>query len=127
MLKEAVLLVGHGSRLEEANEALAGLCRHVAGKRPGKMVTHAFMQIASPSLGEALAELADAGVEQVTVVPIFLYAGVHIRDDLPEILANAAEQYPRLQVILAPVLGIDERMAEIVWERVDAAPRIEES
>jgi len=124
MLKEAVLLVGHGSRLEEANKALAGLSSCAAGQRPGKMVTHAFMQIASPSIETALAELARAGMEQVTVVPIFLYAGVHIREDLPEIVARAAVQYPHLRVILAPVLGIDERMAEIVWERVDAAPEV---
>lgn len=122
MCKEAVLLVGHGSRLQEANDSLGRLVSLVAGKRPGTKVTYAFMQFASPSLPAALDELAGAGVEQVTVVPIFLYAGVHIREDLPQILAEAAEKLPDLRMILAPVLGIDERMAEIVWERVDAAP-----
>lgn len=123
MCKEAVLLVGHGSRLPEANDSLGKLVSLVAGKRPGTKVTYAFMQFASPSLPAALQELACAGMQQVTVVPIFLYAGVHIREDLPQILSEAAEKFPDLRVILAPVLGIDERMADIVWERVDAAPQ----
>jgi len=126
VLEQAILLVGHGSRLEEANAALVKLCDLAAGKRVGSIIKHAFLQFAAPSLPDALAGLATDGVKEITVVPIFLYEGVHIREDLPEILAHQAERFPEMRVILAPVLGIDERMAEIVWERVDAAPSLEE-
>lgn len=122
-MKQAVLLVGHGSRLDEANEALVRLCRLVAARRPGSLTSYAFLQFARPDLQAALAELDARGVDEVVVVPVFLYEGVHIREDIPAILAEEADRRPQMRLILAPVLGIDERMADIIWERFDAAPR----
>jgi sirohydrochlorin ferrochelatase len=65
--------------------------------------------------------MAGQGVDEVTVVPVFLYEGVHIKEDIPEILAREAAKRPHMRLVLAPVLGIDERMADIVWDRVQAA------
>lgn len=121
-MKQAVLLVGHGSRKTEANDALVRLCGLVKSKRPGAVIVHGFLQFAQPDLPGALARLATDGVEEVTIVPVFLYEGVHIQEDIPEVLTEEAEKYPDMRLILAPVLGIDERMADIVWDRVDAAP-----
>jgi sirohydrochlorin ferrochelatase len=122
-MKKAVLLVGHGSRRSEANDALLRLEELVKRKRPGTLVTHGFLQFAKPDLPEALARLDEDGVEQVTVVPVFLYEGVHIHEDIPEILSEEADKRPHMCLVMAPVLGIDERMAEIVLDRVDAAPQ----
>jgi len=122
-MKQAVLLVGHGSRRKEANDALITLCGLVKRKRPNTLIAHCFLQFAAPDLPGALAGLSAQGVEEVTIVPIFLYEGIHIQEDIPELLGQEADKYPQMRLILAPVLGIDERMAEIVWDRVDAAPR----
>ena len=122
-MKKAILLIGHGSRLVEANEALVVLGELVTKKRPGTIVAHGFLQLAKPDIEEAFAKLDEEGVEEITVVPVFLYEGVHIREDIPVILELEAAKRPHLRLILAPVMGIDERMAEIVWDRVDAAPR----
>jgi sirohydrochlorin cobaltochelatase len=122
-MKKAVLLVGHGSRRNGANQALLQMVDMVALKRPGIMVAHAFLQFAQPDLPAALRELADKGVEEVIVVPIFLYEGVHIHEDIPQILAEEGKNLPGLRMRLAPVLGIDERMAQIVWERVDSVTK----
>lgn len=123
METKAVILVGHGSRRDEANDALIGLCKLVEKKRPASLITHAFLQFAKPSLEEAIENLAGQGIIEVTIVPVFLYEGIHIREDIPEILASEADKHPDMRLILAPVLGIDERMAEIVLDRVDAAPQ----
>ena len=44
-----------------------------------------------------------------------------ITEDLPAILDAVKAKHPQLNIKLAAVLGIDQRLAEIVWERVDAA------
>lgn len=124
MLKKAVLLVGHGSRRIEANDALVKLRDLVEWKRPGAKIVYGFLQFAKPDLRESLSRLDDEGVEEVTILPVFLYEGIHIHEDIPAILAEEAEKRPHLRLVLAPVLGIDERMAEIVWDRVDAAPQL---
>ncbi|MBS3897698.1 MAG: CbiX/SirB N-terminal domain-containing protein [Dethiobacter sp.] len=87
------------------------------------MIAHGFLQFAEPALPAALARLAEAGVAEVTVMPVFLYEGIHIKEDIPQFLAEAAQEYPHIRLVVAPVLGIDERMAEIIWDRVDAAPQ----
>lgn len=120
-MKKAVLLVGHGSRRDEANKALDKLCSMVGEGRSGITITRAYLQFAAPDLPAALKELAAAGVEEVAVLPVFLYEGVHIHEDIPEILAEEAAKYPQMRLVQAPVLGIDRRMVDIVWDRVDAA------
>ncbi len=124
LLKQAILLVGHGSRRSEANEELAKLREMVDRKRPGSKITYGFLQFAKPNLREALAELDDDELEEVTIVPVFLYDGIHMQEDIPAILAKETMERPHLRLVLAPVLGIDERMAEIIWDRVDAAPKL---
>jgi sirohydrochlorin ferrochelatase len=119
---KAVLLVGHGSRLQEANDALASLVSLVQMQRPEANVSYCFLQFAEPGISKALATLDDAGLSDVTVVPFFLYEGIHIREDIPEILAEVAAERPHMRIVLTPVLGIDERLADIVWDRVDAVP-----
>jgi len=124
LLKRAILLVGHGSRRSEANDALLKLKEMVEWKRPGSKIAYGFLQFAKPDLREALALLDDGELEEVTIVPVFLYDGIHMQEDIPAILAAEAVDRPRLRLVLAPVLGIDERMAEIIWDRVDAAPKL---
>ena len=120
-MKKAVLLVGHGSRRAEANDALAYLSDLVKKKRPDTVLVHAFLQFAKPDLPTALAALDSEGIKEVAVVPVFLYEGIHIREDIPEVLSQEAEKRPHMKLVMTPVLGIDERMAEIVLDRVDEA------
>lgn len=122
-MKKAILLVGHGSRRDEANAALFTLQEMIAKKQPQILVASAFLQFAEPTLTQAMSQLSDQSVEDVTVVPVFLYEGIHIKEDLPEMLSAEADRYPGIRIVLAPILGIDERMAEIVMDRVQAAPR----
>jgi len=96
----------------------------VEWKRPGSKIAYGFLQFAKPDLREALALLDDGELEEVTIVPVFLYDGIHMQEDIPAILAAEAVDRPHLRLVLAPVMGIDERMAEIIWDRVDAAPKL---
>lgn len=123
-MKRAILLVGHGSRLAEANAALSGLSDLVqkTSKRD-EIVVHAYLQFAKPDPASVLELLAAQDVASVVVVPVFLYEGSHFREDIPELLEQARRLYPGMKFFLAPVLGVDARLAEIVWDRVGSALR----
>ncbi|MCW3491483.1 sirohydrochlorin chelatase [Dethiobacter alkaliphilus] len=122
-MKKAVLLVGHGSRRAEANEALVYLADLLKKKRPETEMSYGYLQFAQPDLPAALEALDKKGIEEVAVVPVFLYEGIHIREDIPEVLAEEQKKRPHMRLVQAPVLGIDERMAEIVLDRVDQGLR----
>ncbi|NPV29449.1 MAG: precorrin isomerase [Firmicutes bacterium] len=120
-MKRGVLLLGHGSRRAAANaglEALGGLVQESLGL-PTLPV---FFQFGRPTLAEGVARLASEGVQEIIIVPVFLFPGVHLEKDVPEAVAGLAARYgeePRL--VLTPSLGPDPRLAEIIVERVQAA------
>ncbi|MBX3619191.1 MAG: CbiX/SirB N-terminal domain-containing protein [Rhizobacter sp.] len=105
MSHDGLLLFAHGAR--DPNwalpfEAVANIARV---QRPGMPVELAFLEFMSPSLREAGERLAAAGCDRVAVVPLFLGAGGHVRRDLPLLLGELSQAYPRVAWSLHPAIG----------------------
>jgi sirohydrochlorin cobaltochelatase len=112
----AVLILGHGSRAPRANaefEALVGAFRR---SHPHLDVGHAYIELAAPRLAGALAEAA-ARAERVVVLPLFLLAAGHVKDDLPAALVAARGAFPRVRFEAAGSLGVANRMTELALAR----------
>ncbi|MEW6489404.1 MAG: CbiX/SirB N-terminal domain-containing protein, partial [Thermodesulfobacteriota bacterium] len=90
----AVILLGHGSRLPEANAALDGVARQVAALLGETRVEVAFLQMAQPGLAAAADRGAAAGARTVVIVPFFLFPGAHVRDDIPHELEQLRLRHP---------------------------------
>ena len=56
----------------------------------------------------------EAGVRQLTIVPMFLGTGRHAREDLPLLAAALQEQHPDLQIALQQAVGEDPRMTALM-------------
>lgn len=122
-MQRAILLVDHGSRLDAANqllERIAAALRRRVGDTP---VEVAHLELASPTLAEALERCAAAGAREVVVVPYFLAPGRHTSRDIPRMVDEVRAAHPGLRVRLAEPLGFDERLVELVADRADAAPK----
>lgn len=120
MRKQGILLLGHGSRRGVANAGLQMLAGLVQGNL-GMRVVPAFFQFGQPSLAEGLAQLVQEGVRKVIILPAFLFPGVHLEKDIPEEVASLKAQYgEEVQMTIAPCLGPDPRLAEILEERMRA-------
>ncbi len=98
------VLFCHGSRSPDWRvpfEQLADDYRqHFAGQR----VRLAFLELMSPDLPQVLAEEADAGTLVVRIVPLFLAPGTHTNRDLPALVAEARQRWPKLQVSVEPTV-----------------------
>jgi sirohydrochlorin cobaltochelatase len=113
----AYLLLGHGSREAAANEEFercVGAWR--ARRSDGAVVAHAYVELAAPSLDEGLAGLAVAAAE-VVVVPLFLFAAGHIKNDVPLALARARARFPKVRFVAASPLGVHPELARLAFER----------
>jgi sirohydrochlorin ferrochelatase len=77
-----VLVVGHGSRDAEANGEFETLVATYRAARPDLDVVHAYVELAHPSLSDALCLLAQR-TESVVVLPLFLFAAGHVKNDIP--------------------------------------------
>lgn len=119
MTKRGVILLAHGSRLQEANEEVFQLAALLeTNEGAGFYCGVAFLQGGSPTLQEAVTSAVTEGCTFIFTVPFFLTSGVHIRDDIPEMLEQVRQDNPELTLVLCRPLGCDPRLAPILWERV---------
>jgi hypothetical protein len=87
-----ILLMDHGSRNQASNDRLhelAKLYQSTLLLTSNVIVRAAHMEIASPSIPEAIQDLLDEGVEEIVAHPYFLSPGRHVVEDIPEIIASA--------------------------------------
>lgn len=116
--KRALLLVAHGSRLPEANAEVARLTeqlREASGDR-FEIVTHAFLEIAEPDIPTGIDVCIAQGAAQLWVLPYFLAAGRHVRDDVPALLEQARERYPQATIYLCEHLGAEASLPELLLQ-----------
>ena len=82
--------------------------------QPGLPVRCAYLELIAPTLEEAAAELVSEGVEQVTVAPMFLGSGKHVRDDLPALLDRLRQLHGDVEFKLQMPVGEDPRVVDLL-------------
>ena len=105
--QRALVLFAHGARAASWAAPFERLRDLTAARLPDCAVRLAFLELMEPRLPEAVASLAAAGVEDVTVVPVFLGQGGHLLRDLPLLAEGLREAHPGLQLSIAGAVGED--------------------
>ncbi|HEX4927391.1 MAG TPA: CbiX/SirB N-terminal domain-containing protein [Burkholderiales bacterium] len=101
----AVVLLAHGSRDPQWREPFERLRRLLADRLADAFVELAFLELAEPGFDEAVARIAALGKRRVSVVPLFLARGRHVREDIAALVARAGERFPELEFRELPALG----------------------
>ena len=113
--ESAVLLVAHGSRVAESNREIEALAALLAKQlAPVRAVSHAFLELASPSIPEEIDSLAHAGVKRIVLIPYFLSAGRHVSEDIPALVEAAHRRNPGLRIEITGHFGAQDRVPEIL-------------
>lgn len=121
----ALLLIAHGSRHAEANNDLRHLAetlsRDGTGSVPASIVQASFLELAAPSIPEGARLCIAAGAQRVVMLPYFLSAGLHVRDDLQRFRDDLSVAYPDVEFLLAEPLGRHPLLIDVVLERTREA------
>ena len=110
-MKPAIVLFAHGSRDPEWARPFESIAARLS---KDFAVRVAYLEHAKPDLGEAIAQLAAAGGRPVRVVPLFLGAGGHVKNDLPRLIAGAAARHPGIELALEPPIGEQPEIIEAI-------------
>jgi precorrin-8X/cobalt-precorrin-8 methylmutase len=123
-MKESILLLGHGSPKKDANNL----------ERVGKMlhgmlhagcaedcVKVAYLQFAEPGIMDTIKESVKRGAKKIILHPFFLSSGMHVTKDIPGMIDEAKGLYPEVKFVYTEPLGVHEKLAHIVMERISAA------
>ena len=117
-MKTTLIVLGHGSRAPEATETLAAVTAMVREKTDYARVAYASLQLSEPDLATVMQELVEAGMNRILVAPFLIATGQHVKEDIPNELAALREKHPGVEMHLGSPLGADERLAEILLDRV---------
>lgn len=105
MTESAIVLFAHGSREPEWVRPFERMRDRVAAALGEDAVRLAYLEHAQPPLDQAIAALYAGGARRVTVVPLFLAAGGHLKRDLPRMLEDITARHSGLSVHATPPLG----------------------
>jgi len=110
---DMILLVGHGSK-DPAGEAAYRAFASALQQRLGVRVQPAFLEFNAPAVLDGMESCVAAGARRVVVLPLFLGAATHQKNDVPTAITLARTRYPRVSFVYGTPLGTHAAVAEAV-------------
>lgn len=118
---KGIIILAHGSRQKATEETLVKIVEMMKVIVTDYEVEYGFMEFSEKSIEVGLDALVEKGIHDIVAVPYFLFDGIHIHEDIPELLEKYKEEHPEVSIKLGETLGADERLAQILADRVKAA------
>ena len=85
--KTGILLLSHGSRLDDGEEVIKAYKEMYVEEFPEMPVEYGFMEIRKPGIPETIKKLTtENDLERIIVVPVFVAHGLHTKRDIPGLL-----------------------------------------
>ena len=100
-----LIVFAHGSRDARWREPVEAVARRAAELDPRLGVRCAYLELVPPTLPSAAIELIAGGARSICVVPLFLGMGKHLREDLPQLLAQLRAAHPAVAFSLGQAIG----------------------
>jgi sirohydrochlorin cobaltochelatase len=114
MAASAIILFAHGARDPEWAQPFRRIKRALEAKSAGVAIELAFLELMQPALPDAVAKLAAAGHRSITIAPLFMAQGGHLKNDLPKILDALRAEYPQTTINLLPAIGDVDPVLEAI-------------
>ncbi|MBM4348514.1 MAG: cobalamin biosynthesis protein CbiX [Deltaproteobacteria bacterium] len=116
---EAIILLGHGSRVPDAGNDMEEVANRLKEKFGHPWVEICFVSRLGPHFPEVFEKCANQGAKKVLVIPYFLHEGLHLLLDIPEMMQQEAKKFPYVKLILGKSLGFDEGVVDLIERRIN--------
>lgn len=114
----AVIVIDHGSKRDAANDMLFDVVAQYKAVTGARIVEAAHMELAEPTLSDAVRACIGRGATQIVVHPYFLAPGRHSTGDIPAMVAEMARAHPAVSFHVTAPLGIAPQLAEVMQQRI---------
>lgn len=122
-MSSAILLIAHGSRRAEANLDLVRMAEMLRPRVPDERVEIAYLELADPSIPQALETCAERGAQRIRMLPYFLSAGSHVTQDLERFRREFLKRHPAIDCRLCPPLGLHPQLVDVLLDRLHEGVR----
>ncbi len=115
-MKKSLIVVAHGSRRKESNDELIAIAKKLSASMISDFsdVHYGFLELAEPSIPDAITQCIHSGAESVTVLPYFLSAGRHVTIDIPNEVLKVQQLYPKCSIVITPYLGAADGLIDVI-------------
>jgi sirohydrochlorin cobaltochelatase len=100
-----IVLFAHGARDPGWARPFEEIRERVRASRPEYPIALAYLELMSPTLEEAIEAVVAEGALAITVYPLFMAQGGHLKRDLPRILEAIRARHPHVPIGLEPPIG----------------------
>ena len=116
---KAILFISHGSRSIKTEGEVRGFIERLRQKAQIAIIEYAFLDVARPTIPEGIDACVTRGATDIVVLLNFLNAGLHVDEDIPEIVEEARAKYPKVTFRITKPVGQHERIMELFLDMVD--------
>jgi sirohydrochlorin ferrochelatase len=117
-----LLLVAHGTRSQFGIEQFLWLTSRLRDRLPNP-VEPAFLELAKPTIDEAVGKLIERGIQRLVTMPLLLFAAGHAKDDVPSAVHDALRRCGRADIerSQAAHFGCHEALVALSQQRMEEA------
>jgi len=113
-----ILILAHGSKKKETEKILNSLVDKVKNKTGEELVIPAYLQFLEENLEKGVEMLVNKGAKEIRIVPMFLFDGVHVRENIPNELNDIKKKYPGINIKMGRHIGDDDKLVDIIVDRI---------
>ena len=108
----ALVLFAHGARDPEWANPMRRVRAAVMQQAPAMRVELAFLEFMSPNLGDCARSLVAEGYTAISIVPMFIAQGGHLKNDVPLLMDELRNAHPDVRFVLSPPVGEAEPIVQ---------------
>ena len=118
---QAILYIGHGTRLAEGVAQCKTFIELVKQHIDVPIQETAFLELVEPTIEEGVNRCIEQGATKIAIIPLLLLTAHHAKLDIPQEFEVIQSKYPTIEFTFGNPLGIEK---SIVLEVIDKVQRV---
>lgn len=115
---QAVLYVGHGSRVKAGVEEAIQFIKKSMAQIDVPIQEICFLELVEPSIGEGIATCVERGATKIAIVPILLLKANHANEDIPLEIEAEKNKYSHVEFTYGKPFGVHPKIVDGLYERI---------
>lgn len=116
---QAVLYIGHGSRVEKAADEAIRFMKKGMKQVDIPIQEYCFLELSKPDILQGVQRCVDQGATRIAAVPILLLTAAHAKKDIPLVLEKAKELHPHIEFSYGRPLGVHDMIIDVLMEKTE--------
>jgi len=109
-----IILFAHGSRDPLWKRPVEDVAARIKERNPQTPVACAYLELTTPDLADAAANMIASGVAHIRITPLFLGVGRHAREDLPVLVSDLITRHPSVHFELQTAVGENPQLIDLM-------------